>query len=100
MVQLGSTKVSEIVQHLSMHAPSSAAEDWDPVGLLLGDPSSKTQAVVLSIDLTEEVIESALKNEAGLIITHHPCIFPKTHNVCSPTSYIPSTVHSILEYSS
>jgi dinuclear metal center YbgI/SA1388 family protein len=77
MVQQGSARISEIVQHLSMHAPLSAAEDWDPVGLLVGDPSASTRSVVVSIDLTQEVIELALEKQAGLIVTHHPCIFPK-----------------------
>ncbi len=69
--------VQEIIDHLESLAPSGAAESWDNVGLLVGDPSWKTKGAIVSIDLTADAIQAALKKKFKLIVTHHPCIFPK-----------------------
>ena len=68
--------VAEIVAKLESRAPSGTAEAWDNVGLLAGDPAWKTDGAVVSIDLTPDVIATAIKKKYRMIINHHPCIFP------------------------
>lgn len=68
-------KVSEILSLLNRKAPSSTAESWDNVGLLLGDPDTATPGAVISDDLTLESIEKARSAGYRLIVNHHPCIF-------------------------
>ncbi len=75
MSSLARRSISDILQFLNEKAPLAAAAPWDNVGLLLGDPSQNTQGVVVSIDLTFEAIDLAIKNNYSLIINHHPCIF-------------------------
>ncbi|CAI7988998.1 NIF3-like protein 1 [Geodia barretti] len=56
--------------------PSSRAESWDNTGLLVepsGNPS--VSHVLLTIDLTGQVLEEALGVKAGLIVAYHPPIF-------------------------
>src|SRR4051812_40243129 len=72
-----SLPVSEIIAALERRAPSGTSEKWDNTGLLAGDPSWKTRGAVISVDLTPRAIETAVKHGARLIVTHHPCIFPK-----------------------
>jgi dinuclear metal center YbgI/SA1388 family protein len=74
-------KTGDIVHSLDRRAPHGTAEDWDPVGLLLGDPNQETPGVVLSNDLTFEAVELALQRKYSLIVTHHPCIFPKNRGL-------------------
>jgi dinuclear metal center YbgI/SA1388 family protein len=74
-------KVEEILHWIEERAPSSAAEEWDNVGLLVGDPQWKTSGAVISIDLTEESIELATQSGMNLIVNHHPCIFPKNPGI-------------------
>jgi dinuclear metal center YbgI/SA1388 family protein len=69
--------VADILSELEKRAPFGAAEDWDNVGLLAGDPAWKTSGAVVSIDLTEAALAEAKKAGSNLIVTHHPCIFPK-----------------------
>ncbi|KAJ6640248.1 NIF3-like protein 1 [Pseudolycoriella hygida] len=68
--------LSEIVGVLEEFAPLSLAESWDNVGLLI-EPSKprivKTALVVN--DLTERVLDNAIKSSADLIISYHPPIF-------------------------
>lgn len=77
--------ISEILEIIERRAPASTAEDWDSVGLLAGDPKWKTRGAVVSIDLTEEAIDLAKKKGFRLVITHHPCIFPKKRGLGSVT---------------
>jgi len=68
-------KVSRIVQALEAIAPPSMAQEWDNVGLLVGDPSRQTSALLLCIDLTEETLSEAVRAKAGMVLAYHPVIF-------------------------
>lgn len=72
-----SLRISDIARALDARAPVATAEAWDNVGLLLGNPAAKVRAAVVAVDLTPEVLAAAERRKAGLIVTHHPCIFPK-----------------------
>lgn len=56
-------------------APTSLAENWDNVGLLVGDPHAGIEGVLVALDLTQEVIEEALNKQCNFVILHHPPIF-------------------------
>ena len=67
--------VGEIVHFLETKAPVSAAAEWDNPGLLVGDETTEVTAVVACLDITEAVVDYAVKAGASLIISHHPVIF-------------------------
>lgn len=56
-------------------APKGWAEDWDNVGLLVGNGERPVKRVLVALDLTDGVIDEALAAGAQLIVTHHPLIF-------------------------
>ena len=56
-------------------APFKEAEDFDNVGLLVGNQTAKVLNVVVSLDLTKNVLKKAKEKKAELIVTHHPVIF-------------------------
>lgn len=67
--------VSEIEQALFELAPRECAQDWDNVGFLVGRRDREVRKVLAAMDITEDVIDEAVRWGADLIVTHHPVIF-------------------------
>ena len=63
-------KASELTDWLEKEFPSSAAEDWDNVGLLVGDDQKEISHIFLALDLTDRVLEEAVSCGADKINTH------------------------------
>jgi dinuclear metal center YbgI/SA1388 family protein len=78
--------IQELIAKINARTPVGTAEDWDNVGLLVGDPSRKTSGAVVSIDLTRAALDAAKAKGYGLIVTHHPCIFPKSRGLSRVTA--------------
>ena len=68
-------KIKDIISCLESFAPLSFQESYDNAGLITGDPEQTLESVLLSIDVTEEVIDEAVSLKAGMIISHHPILF-------------------------
>lgn len=68
-------KIKEITSCLEKFAPLSYQESYDNSGLLVGDIDKNATGALLSIDVTEEVINEAIQKKINLIIAHHPVIF-------------------------
>lgn len=68
-------KVKEIIAALERFAPLSLQEDYDNAGLQVGLTETEVLGVLLCLDVTEAVIEEAVKSGANLIIAHHPLLF-------------------------
>lgn len=68
-------KVKEILQFLENLAPTSLAEDWDNVGLLVGNPESEVQGVYICLDVSLNVLQEALTQGCNVVLSHHPVIF-------------------------
>lgn len=67
--------IEEIQSHVNDTAPFSLQESYDNSGLLIGESKKKIEAVLITLDVTNEVIEEAEKKGCNLIISHHPLIF-------------------------
>jgi len=65
-------KVNEIIQAIESFAPPELAENWDNVGLLVGDGEQTVERVFLCLDATSEVVKEAVAFGANMIISHHP----------------------------
>lgn len=66
-------------------APPHLKEDFDNVGLMVGDREKEIKKVLLALDCTMDVIEEAKKEGAELILTHHPLIFKKPSSITTDT---------------
>jgi len=53
-------------------APLSLAEAWDNSGWQVGDPENTVRKILLSLDITKEVVAEAERQNVQLIISHHP----------------------------
>jgi len=67
--------IHEIIKTLESVAPLALQESYDNAGLLVGDPEKRVNAALLTVDVTEDVVEEAVQKGTGLIIAHHPVIF-------------------------
>ena len=65
----------DIIKYLEDWAPKGIAWDKDNVGLQIGSPEIKVKNILLSLDLSNAVIEDAIKNKCNFIITHHPVLY-------------------------
>lgn len=65
----------DIINFLEEKYPRSNAEEWDNVGLLVGNNKKDVKKIQLSIDATEEAVDYAAQNNVDMIVTHHPLIF-------------------------
>jgi len=69
------TTVNDILNKIDEIAPFSLALDFDNCGLLIGNINAQVSSCLLALDITNEVIDIAVKSNSSLIITHHPIIF-------------------------
>ena len=73
-------KLYEILDMLDAKAPFSTALSYDNSGLLCGDPQREIKKVLLSLDITYNVIDQALAQGVDLILSHHPALFSAQKN--------------------
>ncbi len=67
--------VKEIIKIFEDFAPLSLQESYDNSGLLVGDVNQTIKGILLTIDITENIVNEAIENNCNLIISHHPLIF-------------------------
>ncbi|WP_190811611.1 Nif3-like dinuclear metal center hexameric protein [Flagellimonas sp. S3867] len=67
--------VKDITKILEELAPLQHAEDFDNVGLLVGNVNMDVRGVLVTLDTLEEVVDEAIKKECNLIVSFHPIIF-------------------------
>ncbi|MCA9122319.1 MAG: Nif3-like dinuclear metal center hexameric protein [Planctomycetales bacterium] len=69
------TIVQDINDFLEAFAPSRLAEDWDNVGLLVGDPTQTVRRVMACLTVTPASTAEAIRENVDLIVSHHPLPF-------------------------
>lgn len=74
-------KCQTIINFLEQCAPARLAEEWDNVGLQLGDRAQEIKTILVALDLEPQVVQEAAALGANLIITHHPVIFKPLKNI-------------------
>lgn len=70
-----SVRLNEILGLLNSLYPPSLAEDWDNVGLQVGESAALVDKVLVCLDAEEAAIAKAEECGAQLVISHHPLIF-------------------------
>lgn len=89
-------KINQIVQILEEWAPTSYAEDFDNVGLLVGNKNRSCTAALITHDVSVAVVEEAIANNCNLIICFHPIIF-KGLTAITGKNYVEKTVLKAIE---
>jgi dinuclear metal center YbgI/SA1388 family protein len=68
-------RIQDLVGLLHGLYSPALAENWDNVGLQVGDPQEIVRRVLVSLDPSEKALEAARREEAQALICHHPLIF-------------------------
>jgi len=68
-------KVKDIAAAIEKTVPLKLAQDWDNVGLLIGDENRNVKNILLTIDITKEVVAEAKRLKTDLIVSYHPVIW-------------------------
>lgn len=71
----------KIIGIIEEFAPPALAAEWDNIGLQVGDPRDEVESILVTLDITEEVLDEAVSLGAGLIVSHHPLIFKPLKNL-------------------
>jgi len=67
--------VNDVYEFLNSFAPAEMKMDFDNVGFLVGSGKSPAEKVLVSLDITDDVISEALGAGSNLIVSHHPLFF-------------------------
>lgn len=65
-------RLKEITNAIESFAPLSLQEDYDNSGLQTGQPEMEISGALITLDVTEAIIEEALATNCNLIVAHHP----------------------------
>jgi dinuclear metal center YbgI/SA1388 family protein len=68
-------RVSDIVGIINKFAPFAFAEEWDNVGLQVGNPAAPAGKIMVALDPCKGAVEAAVADKCQLLLTHHPLIF-------------------------
>ena len=79
-----SIRVKEIVDLINQYAPNELSFQWDNTGLLIGELSNQVRHVLVTLDVTEKIIDYAIENNFDMIVSHHPFIFKPIKKINDP----------------
>lgn len=77
--------VQDVINYLEELAPLNYAEDFDNVGLLVGDKNKQITGVLVTLDTLETVVDEAIENQCNLIVSFHPIIFSGLKKITGKT---------------
>ncbi|MCM1148073.1 MAG: Nif3-like dinuclear metal center hexameric protein [Bacteroidales bacterium] len=70
-----SVKIQEVIDALEQFAPLPLQESYDNAGLQVGLTEADVSGALLCLDVTEEVVDEAVRRGCNLIVSHHPLLF-------------------------
>ncbi len=68
-------KIRDITTCIEQIAPLIYAEDFDNVGLLVGDYNTQITGVLVTLDTLENIVDEAIEKNCNLIVSFHPILF-------------------------
>jgi dinuclear metal center YbgI/SA1388 family protein len=68
-------KIREFKKYLNTLFPLALQEEYDNSGLQIGDPEEEIKGILITVDVTEEIIDEAIDRKANFILSHHPLFF-------------------------
>lgn len=89
--------VKELYRRLEMRIPRELSEPWDNDGLMCcADSHQEIHKVILTLDVTEDVVDYAIESGVDLIVSHHPLIFKPLTSI-SEDNHVARKVIKLLE---
>jgi len=91
---MNGTKFSSIFEQ---YFPRDLAYEWDNVGLQIGTLQKNITGILLTLDITNEVLDEAIEKNINLIVVHHPVLFRSIKSIITDT-YQGSMIEKILSH--
>ncbi len=93
----------DIIKYLESLFPKENAYDWDNVGIQVGTLNIEAKRVLVTLDVTKEVVKEAIDKKVNMIISHHPLLFNPLDKIIfdTPRGWIIKNLvkHNITVYS-
>ena len=67
--------IKDLISSLEEFAPLRLQENYDNSGLQVGIAVQELKAVMIALDITEDVVDEAVRRGCNMVVTHHPLIF-------------------------
>lgn len=77
--------VKDIYRLIDEFAPFKTQMDFDNAGFLVGRGDTWVTRILVALDITEEVVQEAVRRDCQLIVSHHPVIFGGAKSVTDET---------------
>lgn len=68
-------KLNQIIEQLAIISPEVFAEDWDNGGIQIDTGIVDIKNILIALEITDDVVDEAIKKNMDMIITHHPFVF-------------------------
>ncbi len=92
-----SVKIYQVVDALEHYAPLPLQEGYDNAGLQVGlTEAVEVSGALLCLDVTEAIVDEAIRKGCNLIVSHHPLIFRKLARI-SDENYVQRTVRKAIK---
>ena len=88
--------IKQVISQLEAFAPPIYQENYDNSGLIVGNTNRKITGVLLSLDITEAVVEEAIAQNCNLIVAHHPILFKPLKSLTGK-NYVERTLLKAIE---
>ena len=90
-------KIRQVVEALERFAPLPLQESWDNSGLQIGLTEADVSGVLLCLDVTEQIIDEAVRRGCNMVVSHHPLLFRGLKQVSDLTD-VQRTVRSAIRH--
>ncbi len=67
-------RTAEFLEWAESRWPRELAETWDNPGLISGNLDQEHKNVLVTVDITHEVVDEAIAKNCSLVVAHHPLL--------------------------
>lgn len=89
--------IKQVINILEELAPLDYAENFDNVGLLVGQNDTEVTGILVTLDTLENVVEEAIQKNCNLIVSFHPIIFSGLKKITG-ANYVERTVIKAIQH--
>lgn len=91
-MQISAITVRDITGYLESWAPAHHAESYDNVGLLAGSFADPVTGILVNLDMTEKVVDEAIRKGCNMVVAHHPIWFGGKKRLVEEDNYVARTI--------
>jgi len=90
-------QIKEVIHFLEQNFPLQWQEDFDNCGVQCGNAANKITGIIVCFDMSEAVIDEAIRKGANMVVSHHPIIYRNGLKKIEPTDRVGRIIIKALE---